>query len=310
MDVSLFVRSLGGIAHRAVVYEAGVSRPTVRAAIDAGRLLRVRRDWVAVPDCATGLRRAVAIGGRLSCLSAAQHLGLWVIDDARFHVAAASTASRLRLTPVPEGEVAPELVHWAEPVVSVTPRVAIDPLENVLITVAACQPHENAVVVIDSALNKGLVRRPQLMRLASRVGGPFAAAVADSDARADSGLETLPRLRLARRGVRMEPQVVIDGHQVDGLVGQRLVLQFDGDRFHSTREDRQRDREEDGRLVLQGFTVLRYGTPDVIDTWNSTETQIMSAIGQGLHLWSGPPALQPVPGLQEIRRIAGGPGLT
>ena len=185
--------------------------------------------------------------------------------------------------------------------------MAVDPLENALVTLANCQPHENAVVVIDSALNKELVRRPQLLRLATRVGGRFAAAVADSDARADSGLETLPRLRLARRGVRMVPQVRIDGHQVDGLVGERLVLQFDGDPFHSTKEQRQRDRREDGRLVLQGFTVLRYGYSDVMDDWETTEEQILSAMAQGLHRWSTSPALQPNP--QELLRIAGGPGL-
>jgi very-short-patch-repair endonuclease len=309
MDVPHVVRTLGGIAHRMRLREAGASRSSIRGSITAGKLVQVRRDWVATPDCAPELRRAVEIGARLGCLSAAQHLGLFVIADGRFHVAAPPTASRLRLTPTPEGGVASELVHWATPAVPVTNRMAMDPIENVLIAVANCQPHENAVVVVDSALNKKLVRRPQLLRLATRVGGRFSAVVADSDARADSGLETLPRLRLARRGVRMVPQVQVDGHQVDGLVGERLVLQFDGDEFHKSATARQRDREEDGRLVLQGFTVLRFGTPDVITMWERTEERIMSAIAQGLHVWSGPLALRSAPGSQEIVRITGGPGL-
>jgi very-short-patch-repair endonuclease len=109
------------------------------------------------------------------------------------------------------------------------------------------------------------------------------------------------------RGVELVPQVRIDGHEVDGLIGDRLVLQFDGDEFHSTPAQRQRDREEDARLVLQGFSVLRYGYPDVMERWDTTEEQILSAMAQGLHRWPGSSALRPVP--QEILELAGGPGL-
>lgn len=307
VDVETVVARLGGIAHRAQLQASGLTRYAIQASLRFGKVVRVRRDWVALPGCSPALRRAVEIGARLSCLSAAEHLGLWTIADGRFHVAAPPSASRLLLTPTPAGERSAEVVHWSKPAVHVSARTVIDPLENVLIAVARCQPHENAVAVIDSALNTKRVARSQLARLAATVGGRFAEAVAASDSRADSGLETLPRIRLAQRGVRMTPQVEIDGHRVDGLVGERLVLQFDGDRFHSTTYDRQRDRRHDARLVLQGFTVLRYGTPDVMETWAATEEQILSAVAQRLHLWTGPSALHPVP--QEIVRRAGGRGL-
>jgi very-short-patch-repair endonuclease len=301
------VRRLGGIAHRSVLYDAGATRDAVRTSLRRGELLSVRRDWVALPGCSSALLQAVTIGGRLSCISAAAHLGLWTIDDGRFHVAAPSTASRLNLTgPTVFRGSPPEVVHWSEPPVPVTTRVAIDPIANVLAVLARCQPHEHAVAVIDSALNKELVGRPQLLRLAAEVGGRFAAMVAESDARADSGLETLSRLRLARRGVEMLPQARVDGHKVDGLIGERLVVQMDGDTFHSTKEQRERDRHEDARLVLQGFTVLRFGYADIIDGWARTEEQIMWAIAQRLHLWPGPADLRPIP--QRTLRIAGGAG--
>ena len=187
----------------------------------------------------------------------------------------------------------------------VTTRTVIDPIENVLVHLARCQPHEAAVAVIDSAINQRLVRPGQLLRLASRIGGRFETTVAESDGRADSGLETLPRVRLAQRGVQMVPQVRIDGHDVDGLIGDRLVLQFDGDAFHSTAPDRQRDRREDARLVLQGYTVLRYGTPDVMDHWETAEAEVLSAMAQGLHVW--PESRVGRPTSQDIIRIAGRP---
>ncbi|GAB3612544.1 hypothetical protein GCM10027415_08840 [Humibacter ginsengisoli] len=36
------------------------------------------------------------------------------------------------------------------------------------------------------------------------------------------------RVRMAAHGVHVEPQVVIDGHPVDGLIGKMLVIQIDG----------------------------------------------------------------------------------
>ncbi|MEJ3404904.1 DNA/RNA helicase [Rathayibacter sp. YIM 133350] len=301
MDAALVVTSLGKIAHRTRLWEAGLTSYQVKKAVSEGRLRRVRRDWFSVPECPPALIRAVLAGGRLTCLSAARHWELWMIDDGHFHVAVPPTAGRTR-----QGETDGTMtLHWARPIVATTARVAIDSIETVLIRVSECQPHENAVAVVDSALNKKLVRRGQLLQLASVVGGRFAEVVADSDGRADSGLETLPRVRLRRRGIEMVPQVRIDGHDVDGLIGECLALQFDGDAFHSTPAQRHRDREEDARLELQGYHVLRYGTRDVLDRWPRAEAQILSAMAQRLHLW---PADRPAPlrpALQEIVRITG-----
>jgi len=304
MELVRFITARGGIAHSHDLHRAGATKYAVQAAVRRGDLVRVRRDWVAERACPPALVRAVRIGGRLTCVSAAQHLELWVVDDDRFHVAVPRSASRLR---VGAGSTPsrPALVHWSAPAVPVTARTVVDPIENILAHVARCQPHEAAVAAIDSAINRGLVRQAQLLRLASSIGGRFEMAVAESDGRADSGLETLPRVRLAQRGVQMVPQVRIDGHDVDGLVGDRLVLQFDGDLFHSTAPDRQRDRREDARLALQGYTVLRYGTPDVMDEWEAAEAEILSAIAQGLHLWPESQASRPAS--QEIVRIAGRP---
>jgi very-short-patch-repair endonuclease len=310
MNLVRVVRDNDGIMHRSDLYRVGATKAAVRSALQHGWLHRVRRDWVAIPTCPPGPLRAIRIGARLSCVSAAQHLGLWVIDDHRFHVAATPSSSRLHLKPEATELSRPTVVHWSKSTVPVTARTIIDPIENVLVQVAHCQPFEHAVAVVDSSLNKRLVRRNQLLRLAARVGGKFAAVVAESDGRADSGLESLPRVRLARRGVSLIPQVSIDGHRVDGLIGERLVLQFDGDAFHSEAADRERDRREDARLVLQGFSVLRYGTAEVMEHWPDAENEILSVIAQGLHLWPETISesgfgvdLRPRP--QEIVRFAG-----
>ena len=40
----------------------------IRAALDAGTLVRITRGWVALPTAASAVVRAVSKGGRLGCL--------------------------------------------------------------------------------------------------------------------------------------------------------------------------------------------------------------------------------------------------
>jgi very-short-patch-repair endonuclease len=95
---------------------------------------------------------------------------------------------------------------------------------------------------------------------------------------ADSGLETLPVAWLAVCGIRVRQQVVIDGHRVDGLIGERLVLQTDGFSFHSSAEQRRADIAHDRRLALLGYTVLRYDYRQILFDWPAVETEIHGSL--------------------------------
>jgi very-short-patch-repair endonuclease len=78
--------------------------------------------------------------------------------------------------------------------------------------------------------------------------------------------------------------VTIAGHRVDGLIGERLVLQIDGYGFHSSAEQRAKDIAHDRTLRLMGYTVLRYGYEQVLFAWEVAEHEVRMAIAQGLHL--------------------------
>ena len=56
------VRSLGGVARVSRLLDAGIRRYTLRAAIAQGRIVKVRRGWVALPSADAYLvaRRAPA----------------------------------------------------------------------------------------------------------------------------------------------------------------------------------------------------------------------------------------------------------
>lgn len=211
----------------------------------------------------------------MACLSVARRLELWNLADGMNHV------SVVRNAVVPASDTL--RVHWSVGPVPVARFALAEPIENALVHIAECQPFENALVVWDSALNKKLVTPASLARLHMRSVAAGAVRAASSGL-ADSGLETLPVSRLAASGIRVNQQVMLDGHRVDGLIGVRLVLQIDGFSFHSSAEKRREDIAHDRRLTLLGYTVLRYDYRQILFEWPRVEAEILQAMAQGLHL--------------------------
>lgn len=276
MNIEEWVRRNGRIAHTSDIIKAGATKHGIRAALAAGPLVRLRRDWLALPDCDPQLAFAASCGGRLTCLTAASRMGLWTFADNMTHLAVSPHASRL--------EVAADVkVHWSVGPAPSSRLMLIDPFENVLVRVAECQPFEAAVVVLDSALRMGKTTAGELRRLVAG-SSRFTAAVEAASEFSDSGIESIPCVRFARIGIVVKQQVIIDGHPVDGLIGDRLVLQIDGYGPHSTADRRRRDLRQDGRLTLMGYTVFRFDYAQVVGHWAYVESTVLSAMAQGLHL--------------------------
>ncbi|WP_345802410.1 DUF559 domain-containing protein [Microbacterium sp. AZCO] len=265
------VRRRRGVARASSLQLDGHSRHYLRLAVDARMLHRVRRDWLAVtgadPDLVSAARRGVV----LSCATRAARLGLWVMGDEGEHVAAGGH-DRVSVT-------ADTTVHWTRPVIARHPDLLEDSIENTLALIAICQPRERALVVWESALNRGMVERPRLERLDL----PPVARRMLEEARphADSGLETIFVTRLRRFGVSVRSQIWIAGHHVDHLIGERLVFQIDGG--HHVGMQRTSDIAHDAALRLLGFTVFRVGYAQVIDDWPYVQWLAMEAMAQGLH---------------------------
>lgn len=123
--------------------------------------------------------------------------------------------------------------------------------------------------------------RQTLDALAKAAGAPFPRVARASDPRPDSGIESIPRVRLAALGIVMVPQVELDGHPVDGLIGERLVLQFDGFGPHSERKRRNRDLRQDVRLQRLGYIVLRFSYDQVMFEWDWVLSEILDVIAKG-----------------------------
>ncbi len=273
MDVEDAVRRTGGVVRSAALVRDGFRPHLIEKAVAGGRLIRVRRRWVALPDADRMLVWAAGAGVVLSCVTQAARLGLWVLDaGAGTHVAAKSHAGRI-------ARAKHTTVHWAQPLIPRHPDALVDPVENVLALVATCQPYETALAVWESALRKGLYAPLELGRLP--LSGAGRRLLQAAQPYSDSGLETLLIERLRWLKVRIVPQAWILGHRVDFLIGERLVLQVDG----GTHVGRQRteDIAHDATLMLHGYHVIRVGYEQIVHDWPGVQYAVMRAIAQGLH---------------------------
>lgn len=264
-----------GVAHTSDARAVGIRAAEIAAAVQTGRVRRVRRSWLVTADCDPRRVQAASVSGRVTCVTAAEMQGLWVSERATdTHVAVAGTASRLEVTGLH--------LHWSTGPAPVGRNVTEDPAVNILFHVAHCLSQRDATAVWESAVRKKKIAADVLPRVAWRSAD--AAAIASvASALSDSGLETRFANGMRAAGIPMKQQVLIEGHPLDGLIGERLGIQIDGFEFHSEADDRRRDIRHDARLALLGFTVLRFDYVQILFHWDEVLATIQAAIAQGLH---------------------------
>jgi very-short-patch-repair endonuclease len=268
----------------------GHSRRGISRAVERGEVLRICRGWVATRDASQLSIVAVVNRGILTGATSMATLGIWDAVDRRIHlqVPANSHGPIQGLTTPIAKFVAPrhtpgKLVrHWTAPRCPdrTTPPWRASVLDS-LVIVARCSLAEQFIACVDSALNKQLLSRagiPHLMRaLPQRLGG----IESEFDATAESGLESLARVRLRPLVRRVQTQVAIPGiapggdvGRIDILIDGWLVIELDGDEFHDPRFDRERN----AILVRLGYRVHRFGYDQVIFRWPEVEATILELL--------------------------------
>lgn len=270
-----WIAQRGGVAHSRDVLAEGFSRHDMACAVSCGALRRIRRSWLATGAADAAARTAAELGGRLTCVTRAARLGLWVptsVGDGP-HVAVPHSRSHIA-----RGVAT---VHWASGPVPVGPTSTQEPVLNMLFHVARCLPRIDALAVWESALRHRHVDPDILARTQWR-SSRAAELAAQASVLSDSGLETIFVDGMRRAGVAVRQQVWIAGHVVDGLVGERLITQIDGFAHHQAAE-RRRDIRHDARLALQGYTVLRFDYQQILFDWGHVEATVLLALAQGLH---------------------------
>ena len=232
-----------------------------------------RRGVVALATLPDDVLQALAHGGVLSCSSAARALGLELIDEPRaMHV----TVPRGVRVSSSAGVVAHRRIVAADGYSTTPARTAAD--------CARCLPARDALVVVESALRRGVAKDDILGQLWGRGSGSARSLVRRADPGAGSGGETIARMALEDAGVRVESQVFILGvGWVDLLVEGRVVVEIDGFAYHSDVTQFAKDRRRDVALTGMGYLVLRFTWVDVV----RDPERIVSVVTQVVSRWGG-----------------------
>lgn len=285
------IHGYGGLAATHQLYAAGFNKWMLSLAVNHGTIVRVRQGWYCTPDVDPLLQRAIRVGGRLGCISAAAVHGMWSPPEEHLHVSLHGNSCRPRSPHNMKRRLGRNAIgvttHWSTRSLSGT-RLVLDPLAC-LQEVARCQPIEYAVAIANSALrnssdgNSPLISRAEWDALADTM--PTRAQVLHlADGVCESGTESVAWVRLTRRKVPHRRQVWIDGKRVDFLVGRRLVIEVDGAAYHIDPVRFELDRTRDAQLCALDYVVLRFSYNQVIYRWSEVERAVLASVARGDHL--------------------------
>lgn len=283
----------GGVASFSCLAAYGFSQAQVNRAIRAGTLERPRNRWLATRDADRELVAAVRVGGRLSCVSALRRKGVWCVDDGLMHVAVGAHTNHLSMPHDRSIPLADPLRHGvrlhrgAAELLPGELDLAVDRVPAALRHLILCQPREEAIVALDSALNSRFIGIYQVREVIESLPKKYARYVDLIDQTAQSGLETKARLRLRSLGIPYRTQMQIGTvGRVDLLIGDRFVVELDSKTWHTSFRAYTEDRRRDLELIERGFIVLRVTYDQVMLQWASVERAIRAVVGRNEHRWA------------------------
>ena len=239
----------------------------IRAALDAGTLVRITRGWVAHPTAESAVVRAVSKGGRLGCLSGCAQYGLWTRPPGEPHVIVDRGAKRSH-------------PNW-HPHYGPLPAEAVFPLADCLAQVIRHHSAEDALMVLESAVNLGLTSLTDARVLIAGTSGRQQHALRFFDPSAESGSETRLRLWLQQHQVQVKPQIDIPGvGRVDFLVGKSLLLECDSRTHHQYRDE---DYRRDMAARALGYAPVRLSYRQLFDDWTDTQEYLLRLLRTRRH---------------------------
>ncbi|MCM3780035.1 type IV toxin-antitoxin system AbiEi family antitoxin domain-containing protein [Microbacterium hydrocarbonoxydans] len=264
------LRSLGRMARTRELRLRGVPEAELTRAVRAGEILRPRQGVYALPDTPDALLHSAEHGGTVGCCEAGLLLGLWILRTPPEHHVWMGTVG------TPRGGCEGCRMHWDAGHVDVgrPPPVLV-----VLLQIASCADEDTFFAALESALRRSLLSPKDIGRLCSRLPADMRWLVAFARGDADSGLESLIRLRLHRLGIDVRTQVRIDGvGEVDLVIGGRLIIEADGAENHGEPAARSKDLRRDAAASALGFETLRFTYAMVVHDWPTVERAILGAM--------------------------------
>ncbi|WP_413355339.1 type IV toxin-antitoxin system AbiEi family antitoxin domain-containing protein [Microbacterium sp. 1P06AB] len=172
----------GGVARTSTLRAAGVTDAALRVAVRRGALVRARQGVYAVPGTSPVVLAALGCRGRLACVSAARHHGVWTLDGGPASPPHVWIDPDRHPSSVPPGFI----VHRdgrGEPDALVAVRLA-----HCLAQITRCAGAEAFLCALESALRHRLLTRAELDGLRATVPVGIRPLIDIARGDADSGL--------------------------------------------------------------------------------------------------------------------------
>ena len=264
--------TLGGLARGTRLQQYGITRSALGQAVDAGRIQRLRPGLFAAPSLDASVRTAAVHGGALTCRSALRQRGIRILgQDEHPHV---WVGRRGRIHEHLGCRCVSHFFHG-------TPPLGLVDVETALIHVLHCGGEEVFFAAYESAWRQRMLSAAARIRIRTAIPARARWLVDIARPDADSGLESLVRLRLHLLGILLECQVDISGvGRVDFLIDGRLILEIDGEENHASGAHRHRDLQRDAAASRLGLETLRFDYAQVVHDWPRVQAAIVAAVAR------------------------------
>ena len=270
LDPRTVLITLGSIAHGTTLQAHGISRSRLSRAVREGDVERLRPGVFGTTTLHAEVRAATQHGGALTCSMALRRHGIWVMnDDLQPHVWVGRRGRRF------EHRGCRCRSHYFRGEV---PLGVVD-VETALIQLHHCEGDESFFASLESALNLRTLSRAGLLRIRRVLPASARWLVDLARTDAQSGLESLLRLRLHIIGIALSSQVRIPGvGRVDFVVGDRLIIEVDGKQNHASSERRHADMVRDAAASRLGYETLRFDYAQIVHDWPTVQAAIQAAM--------------------------------
>ncbi len=307
MDIEQVLRGLGGAARTDTLPQLGVTAAQLARAVRGRQVWQPGPDVVSVHGAPEEFVQAVCHGGVLTCASAAGQFGLWRVREPRRLHLALPRQRRLGHEAKPGHEPGDEQARATgsgpkcsdfrpprHPVLhSRLTRPAAGPpvaaLEEALIHALLCLPVLESVVLVESAVNRGLATTDLLRGtlLAGTGGGTGSAGRALTaldlvQPGSSSLLEVLARVVFRRFGFDVATQVWISGVGiVDFLIEGCLIVELCGPEVDLHNSQFRADSCLELAAIAAGYQLLRVPYTDAVNRPQLMSGRLRRALGEG-----------------------------
>jgi very-short-patch-repair endonuclease len=266
------VDAKGGLARGVDITAFGHTRRDLAASVLVGEIERIRPGVFASGAASTHARAAAAHGGALTCANALSERGVWVLEaDEHPHV---------WLGPGGRTHEHPSCA-CVEHFRSGRMRLGVVEVELALVHAYGCHGAEFFFAAFESAWRQRLIGAAARARIRAALPATAQWLVDFARADADSGLESVVRLRLHLLGISVLTQVSLPGvGRVDFVIDGRVILEADGRDNHAGGPNRHRDLHRDAVASNLGYETLRFDYALIIHDWPTVSAAILAALAR------------------------------